>query len=346
MYEILIELEIIRYKIYYKLFKILKEKLRSKKIELGLKELKQIILRYILNKKADLILLNEESIDIDPVFDYRNSEIANKQLYLDIKYFKLNESLYDEIKNILENSFKLGNDLINDLKKNDKIQKDNEIININNKLLVYSSNSLKLITDNYIKVFDNKIELPFHYNHKYLNDNTLLNKDKIKYTFCSSLRYKYLYIDAHSSQLNYKENITKLKDISLDDATECFGSCFNHQFNNYCSPFSDLEMNLGSLGNFFKIKKFPTKILLINPVYDVMIIYLTIKKALELLDEYEHTIYFILPAWSDLDYSPLYKSRHYKNKMNFLKGTLMFFNAFTNRIYPPCNIEIILLKSN
>jgi hypothetical protein len=136
-----------------------------------------------------------------------------------------------------------------------------------------------------------------------------------------------------------------LKDLNLKDATECFASPFNHTFKHYCSAFPDLELTLGSLGNFFHVKKFPTKILLINPVFDIMFINMTIEYILNYLKKNKHIVYFILPYWKNLNYKTLYNSEYFIKKKVFLKGQVFFYNFPTGREYSPCAIEMIMLNN-
>ena len=337
-YLILIELEILRMKIHYKIFKLLKELLKREGYDLSVKDLQQLLLRYIMNKNADL---NYEREGDESVYIVGDSSLANKQLQNDIKYYKMNYKMYKWIKDLIESSFIYACEMIDTLKKENKIDKDNELIvkenNENNPILIYESNTLNKITDNYIKIYDNKIEMKYYS----LNKHNL----KDKYVFCTLLRYKYLYLDAHGSQLEYNKVIESLKDISLDKATECFSSPFNHTFNNFCSVFEDIEKPLGSLGNFFKIKKFPSKILLVNPVFDQVFIYLTIEHILETMEKHKHIVYFILPAWKNVSYNALYNSKFFIKKKLFPKGELFFYNFPTGRRYSPCDIEIILLDN-
>jgi hypothetical protein len=336
----LIELEIIRMKIHYKIFKLLKYLIKSEGYDLSLKDLQQLLLRYIMNKKADV---NDKIDSSDSVYILGDSKLANKQLQNDIKFYNMSYKMYKLITDLFESSFVYACEMIDTLKREDKIDKDNKLVVIENgkdgknPVLIYESDNLAKITDNYIKIYDNKIEMVYFSKNKYDLNN--------KFVFCTLLRYKYLFLDAHGSQLEYNQVIESLKDLSLDDATECFGSPFNHTFNKFCSAFDDLEKSLGSLGNFFEIKKFPTKILLINPVFDQVFIHLTIDRILDILEKYKHIVYFILPIWKGLSYKELYNSKYLIKRKTFPKGELFFYNFPSGRRYSPCDIEIILLDN-
>jgi len=346
-YNIMIELEILRMKIHYKLFKLLKDLLITEKCELSVKEMQQLILRYILNKNisTDTLLSIKDKDKMDAVYILGVSELAKRQLFLDVNFYNFPKKMYNLIYNLFEESFVFANNFIEDQIKNNTIKKDDEINIIYKKdkvdKLIYHSDSLNKITDNNIKIYNKKIEI----NYYAKNVDNLFDAKILKYTFCSLLRYKYLYLDAHGSQLEYKKSIENFKDLNLKDATECFASPFNHTFKHYCSAFPDLELTLGSLGNFFHVKKFPTKILLINPVFDIMFINMTIEYILNYLKKNKHIVYFILPYWKNLNYKILYNSEYFIKKKVFLKGQVFFYNFPTGREYSPCAIEMIMLNN-
>lgn len=338
--NILVELEILRMKIHYKIFKMLKETIKKENLFLEVKESQQLILRYILNKNADLNLKSQS----DPVYILGDSELAKNQLLLDIKYFKFPLKMYKKIKDLLEESFIFANEFIEEQKKNNTVPLDKEIKIkfFKHPILTYENDTLAKITDNNIKIYDNKIEIAYYSKNK----ENILDLNKIKYTFCSLLRYKYLYLDAHGSQLEYRNSIENFAELNLDEATECFASPFNHTFNHYCSAFLDIEKPLGSLGNFFTITKFPTKLLLVNPVFDPVFIKLTINHILNIMKISKHIVYFILPIWRHVSYNTLYESEFFIKKKIFPKGELFFYNFPTGRRYSPCDIEIIMLDNN
>lgn len=323
----LIELEIIRFKLYYKILNQLQSLLNT---ILNEKEIKHLLLRYILNRN---ILSTSENNIGDPLFIIlqNDTHIADKQLKEDFKYFNINDhNLQIQIYNIIINGILYSS---NYLKNITHINMDNniKIIKKNNiYVFEYISNSLENILDKYISISNNKITLSYY-------SKIDFKQYDLKYIFCTLFRYKYIFIDTHSSALDYSNFIP-------NNSIECFSTPFNRHHTLYCSAFPDLETKLGSLGNFFTIEKFPSKNLLINPVYDNTIMYLSIIKALELLDKYQHNIIFTLPDWSDTEYyNLLYNSKYFKKKINFNKGELLFTNYFTSKIYSPCaNIQIFL----
>ena len=327
----LIESEIIRFKLYYNILDKLKDVLNN---ILNEKEIKHLLLRYILNRN----IFNTSKNNIgDPLFIILKNDntIADKQLKEDFEYFKINNTeIQKKVHNIIKTEIKnsadyLKNTIITYKDKNVKIKKKNNFY-----IFEYNSPSLDNIKDNYISIYNSTISIPYysHIDFKQLD---------IKYVFCTIFRYKYIFIDAHSSALDYSE-------FNPDDAIECFSTPFNRHHTLYCSAFPDLETKLGSLGNFFTIEKFPLKNLFINPVYDNTIMHLSIVRALELLDKYEHNITFTMPDWPDAEYyNLLYNSKYFKKKVHFKRGELVFTNYFTGKTYSPCaNIQVYLSSIN
>jgi hypothetical protein len=323
----IIELEIIRFKLYYDILNKLKKILNN---ILNEKEIKHLLLRYILNR--NIFNLQKNNIG-DALFIIIKDDnfIADTQLKEDFIYFKINndklqKKIHDTIVNgIIYAADYLKKNIINYEDKNIKIIKKNNI-----DIFEYSSNSLNNIKDKYISIYNNTISIPY-YSHI---DFKLYD---IKYIFCTLFRYKYIFIDAHSSALDYS-------DYNKDNAIECFSTPFNRHHTLYCSAFPDLETKLGSLGNFFTIEKFPLKNLFINPPFDNTIMHLAIIKALKLLEQNKYNMIFTLPDWPDAEYyNLLYNSKYFKKKVHFKKGDLEFTNFFTGKTYSPCpNVQIYL----
>jgi hypothetical protein len=325
----LIELEIIRYKLYNDIVIQLTHKLKT---YLKIKEIKHLLLRYILNR--NIFTANNNNIG-DPLFIIlkNDNKIADKQLEADFEYFKINNtSLYHDVNTLIINSIQKASDFIKKLNIK-KISTDNRfnIFEKNNiQYLQYESNTLNNIYDNYIVIKNNKIMIPY-YSH------IDFKQYEIAYVFCTLFRYKYIFIDTHSSSLNYSNAD---KNLSI----ECFSTPFNRYHNLYCSAFHDLEIPLGSLGNFFSIYKFPSKNLLVNPPFDNTIMYYAIKHTLDIMKKEKYNVIFTLPDWTDAEYyNLLYNSPYFIKAIRYKKNELEFTNFFEGMTYSPCaNIQIYL----
>jgi hypothetical protein len=326
-YKYLVEIEIIRFKLYYTILNDLNKILQN---ILKQKEIKHLLLRYILNRNISYKNFNKNIGDSLFIILKNDNHIADNQLKEDFKYFKINDihlqkKIYNTINDGINNAFLSL--------KNISVENDNSINIINNQNLTYfeyESSSLNDINDDYIEIKNNKIIIPYYSHIPFKNYN-------IKYIFITLFRYKYIFIDAHSSALDYSE-------LDKNSATECFSTPFNRHHNYYCSAFPDIEKPLGSLGNFFTTFKFPTKLLLINPPYDQILMKYSFLHTLEILKKYKHNVIFTLPDWKDVkEYNILYESQYFKKKIEFKKGDLFFTNYFTGKTYSPCaNIQVYL----
>jgi len=329
----LIELEIIRFKLYFEILNKLKQILKN---ILNEKEIKHLLLRYILNRN----IFNTEHNNIgDALFIIlkKNNEIADKQLKDDFIYFKITDiNLQNNIYKIIIDGIKFAADFFkkNKYLLNNTVDSKINIINKNNYILFeYTSYSLNNINDNYISIYNNKISIPYYSHidfHKY----------DIKYIFCVLFRYKYIFIDTHSSALDYSNS-------DKNNFIECFSTPFNRHHTLYCSAFPDIEQKLGSLGNFFSIKKFPIKNLLINPPYDNTIMYYAIKHTLQIMQNAKYNVILTLPDWKDAEYyNLLYNSPFFIKVIKFKQNELKFTNIFTGKNYSPCDNIQVYLSSN
>ena len=96
----LIELEIIRYKLYSNIIYLLKKYLDK---YLKIKEIKHLLLRYILNR--NIFTKNNNNIGDSLFIVLKNdNKIADKQLEDDFKYFKIYDtSLFNTVNNVIIN---------------------------------------------------------------------------------------------------------------------------------------------------------------------------------------------------------------------------------------------------
>ena len=129
----LIESEIIRFKLYYNILDKLKDILNN---ILNEKEIKHLLLRYILNRN----IFNTSKNNIgDPLFIILKNDnmIADKQLNEDFEYFKINNT---EIHNIIKTEIKKAADYL----KNTIITYKDKSIKIKKKIIFIYLNIILL----------------------------------------------------------------------------------------------------------------------------------------------------------------------------------------------------------
>jgi len=103
-----------------------------------------------------------------------------------------------------------------------------------------------------------------------------------------ALRYSYFQLRSLGLRIDYK-NILKLKP---QDALEAFASTYNHYFEEWCSPFPDIERP-----SFFSLTTTPDLVMM-NPPFDVVFCEKVIRKTRELFAQNPHTTFMlVLPKW-------------------------------------------------
>ena len=170
------------------------------------------------------------------------------------------------------------------------------------------------------------------------------DKNKQKLLIAASMRYKYMNIGTHGLALDYASIGFK----PTDAVTEGFGGVFNHYFDNFCSAFPDLEAPFGSIGNFFSVEQFPTKVVHVNPPYDETVMTQVVKRVRYMLDkDPSYTFVLTFPDWPNFkakdDISK--DSRTYKVK-RFEKGNLIFIDYFEGKRIAPVKIIMIYIGND
>ena len=95
--------------------------------------------------------------------------------------------------------------------------------------------------------------------------------------------------------------------------TELFGSPFNTCLDQYCSPFSDIECDFGSLGSFFDFEM-GTGVYLMNPPYDEELIQDAMTIVIQRLrTKCEITVIVVFPVW-DAESQESHKGKVFSNK--------------------------------
>ncbi len=347
----IIEKEILRAICYYNFYNIIlsifKRHFNINKIESfnnsNNNKIRSIIIRWI------FILIMVRSSTDDPIFITQKSIDLESQIKIDIHNFfdKYNSYNIDlnkfslTIINIIYTTFKEYSSLINTI----ELMNDNNVI-INNNKLIYKSNSVnKLMNDPYVNIIQKHktIVLMYYSFPDYLNSS----KYNINTVFALYFRYKYLYTDNQTLAYKYTGN--------YNDAIECFSTPFNRYHNIFCSAFPDLEIELGSLGEFFDLinkainneYNFPINNLKINPIFDEIVDLRVSEMILKLLDtNKKYKISIILPNWIEFDaVNLLLNSNYLVKKELYKKGELYFKNYFTDKFIAPCDIIIIYLEN-
>jgi hypothetical protein len=254
------------------------------------------------------------SDDDDPVFIKTHSPIAENQLKKDFKYLKVKISP-DEFIQSLEKKFSHFHE-----EMNREFPTDSPVYLVGDKI-IYKKNGY--------------------------NDISSLAKNNpcfSKHALCLNIRYNYLRIENHGLARIYTGN--------RDEGFEAFSSAFNRYFDSFCSCFPDLEHPFGSVGSFFKNKKWHNKKIYVNPPFDESLMSLAMTRITEVCESFEgdEPIKFIctFPNWCDFESLENFKKSKYVNRINtFEKGTLPFVDYMRqdNRQIFPCDIVEIFTSS-
>jgi hypothetical protein len=302
----IIETELVRAKLWSELReKIISLKLFGMRL-LTYKENSNLILRYLFNK------IITKKISDDPVFIISKSLLAENQLILDLKYFKIN------------------NNPIN-------------IINIIEQHLTNSFNTLKTISIKEDQKVEEKNGIIYYGIHEYPN-NLKCDSYLLPYAFALHLRYNYINLSTHGLANNYfKQGFNP-----SDNIIEGFASSFNHYFNRYHSAFPDLEKVFGSSGSFFDCDKFQADIVVCNPPFDISVMNSMINKIKNILER-QSNIKFILtfPYWTD--YQEMIDLQNYKHTKSFKiikKKETEFIDYISKKIIQPCDIVEVIVSNN
>ena len=271
-----------------------------------------------------LYIIYEFSKDYFFPENYHNTELLEVTLRDLCKY---NDSLtnIDEKINIvinkLKDNYKMQLDNLEQYKKSDlyKNNKNNFKINkstvtLKNKdILFYKFEiSVKFVIKDkrLLNILDNVL-LPVKIYEKleniYTGDCNLINN------YLWAVIFRYQLLGSNNHQLAVLPNIMQSMNTDYNLNFECFASCINNIFNNYCSIYYDIEKYFGSYGSFFNIT--PLKGTFgFNPPYQKDIIEIGINKLFNLLENNEDLTFIItIPIW---DYEGrLYMKEKYNNEL-------------------------------
>jgi len=279
---------------------------------LNFKENSNLMLRYCFNK-----IITRKAHD-DPVMITSESSIAKKQVIDDFTYHKIiNYSPYD-FSDILEKGFIEGKIAVDECKEVDHG-------------VIYSSVNGVAKLRYRGSVYDDIANLASS-NRKYVKEAIALQ-----------IRYTYLRLDTHGLANDYKN-----MGFKPTDAIEAFASAFNHYFDKYYSAFPDLESCFGSLGSFFEADIECKNTIMINPPFDLQIMFEMIKRIISFLElNKSMTFNLTLPAWIDVKEFMALEASKYTTKFIIIpKDQTRFINHMKNeQIIQPCSIIQITMSN-
>ena len=276
--------------------------------------------QYMNNNCKDYVIpyIEDESYKFDMLINDLNYILNIKNSEYELNYeHELIKNLKSTISNYLYIEYR------NYIKYINQIDTNNIIVNINKEII------------------DKRIKLTYSYNRDYniyihskvynrikkkliinsINYNLIINYQKDidvlldNYIFC--LIFRYSYMESGNQQLAINYNIKKLfKKLGVN--FELFGSCINSISYNYCSLFYDIEKYFGSYGNFFDLI-INKGVYWCNPPYDELILDNTAIKLLNILnDEQKNVIFLItLPIWDTYTQNKLKKESNDYIKRNY-----------------------------
>lgn len=128
---------------------------------------------------------------------------------------------------------------------------------------------------------------------------------------------------------------------------EAFASAFSHYYDEYCSPFPDLEIPFGSKGSFFDMINWGKYLIFVNMPFDNSLILYTFQHICQHIDHKGHKFIFILPSREDYPVvSDILTHKSIHTVTLHKRGEMPFFdymNAPNVPYYPSTDIlEIIM----
>ena len=239
---------------------------------------------------------------VDPLLPYNgddNSQFRKDLYYLSNKKISLKNA--DQIINELNLKDKFNN-AINQLRE--YIKSDYYISYNNNIIINFDKNNnyynIKLIINNDIflyklntKIIDKIIN---HYKQGIILDNNLK-----KIIVCIIIRYNTL--ESDNQQAAVLPELYEYLDKEYNINGELFASSLNFYYKNYCSIYYDIELNIGSIGNFFTMN-IQKGFYVANPPFDDTIMKNMSIKLINSLKESndELSVFITIPEWDKPEY--------------------------------------------
>ncbi|CAF0894899.1 unnamed protein product [Adineta ricciae] len=322
----LVETELYRKKLYERLLESVSTWLfdRNARVRLTEMQIAHIVLRYVFNKKATI-----STSTSDPVFIVGTSDLARRQLSIDLKNARLEDS--DRLADKIDDEIKCA---VRELRF--KNPPDDEQVTLSSETdgkLVYRG-----------RYQEDFAHLAQRYGPKYYNA-----------AYALGLRYSYVRLTGHGLARKYEEDTKRSSDDPF--ACECFASSFNHYFDRYHSAFEDLERWFGSRGSFFKIKweDEPSNMTYyVCPPFDESLMQLCVDHVFDALKnhaELRPTFIFSIPGtWTNFSaLEQLKASSWLQDFIDYPKGKLPFIDYMAtrekDRIIYPTDICVLTLST-
>ena len=297
----MIEKELVIEEIYKKVTRDLNQEIR-KLLNFKERDAKKLITYFV------FFVLDAIEIGKDPLQELEKLDKEKLNRYLGFQHLdKYTNQLFD----LFTHSIKKGIVLYYQNESNEKV-------NVTRK---------DFTTDNKGSLFFNRLK------ERYLIRNgdqypMLVNE----YIIASCIRYHYMDLGSIGLATMYKS----MGYMPEDDVLEAFSSVLNRYFINYCSAFTDVDVN--SRGNFFKLGKVSQSVMVVNPPFEISIMSDAFKKCRELYKNNPNlTCHFIIPDWKDWPELDQLEKDSFK-VMRFGKEDKTFIDYEARKEIHPCPV--------
>jgi len=330
----------------YKLIKCIKDECKkyfyTKNINI---DINNILPRWI------MLQFKDKCYYVDPLLPYNgndNSQLKKDLYYLSNKRVSLKNA--DKIINELNLKDKFNN-AINQLREfiksdyyinqNNNIIIDFEKINNNYNILLNINNDIFHYKLN-IKIIDKIIN---HY-----KQGSILDDNLKKIIVCIILRYNTL--ESDNQQAAVLPELYEYLDNTYNINGELFASSLNFSHKNYCSIYYDIELNIGSIGNFFTMN-IQKGFYVANPPFDDTIMKNMSIKLINCLKESndELSVFITIPEWDKVEYGGfdcldiLKKSGFIQFIEKVDKKRVLFYDYYENSYKNLVSVYFILIQN-
>jgi hypothetical protein len=178
---------------------------------------------------------------------------------------------------------------------------------------------------------------------------------------CLFLRYYSLFSQNLQLSIPPELSITLCKHLEIKG--ELFASFFNrHTQGIYCSLFPDLEVETGSLGNYFRYK-IPSGIYFANPPFDILFMSKMAEKMVMDLNEVKELTYIITLPLFDPELKSIVEGKEFNydgfecvdimNASGFVNCQIVmtqnnfhYFHYLNKQIINPCSTHLIIMSNS
>jgi len=271
--------------------------------------------------RKDLYYLSNKKISL------KNADQIINELNLKDKF---NNAIY-QLREYIKSDYYLNSNVIIDFEKNNNNY--NIKLNINNEIFLYKLNT---------KIVDKIIN---HYKQDIILDNNLK-----KIIVCLIIRYNTL--ESENQQAAVLPELYEYLDKEYNINGELFASSLNFYNKNYCSIYYDIELNIGSIGNFFTMN-IQKGFYVANPPFDDTIMRNMSIKLINSLKESndELSIFITIPEWDKPEYGGfdcldiLKKSGFIQYIEKIDKKRVYFYDYYENSYKNLVSVYFILIQN-